>query len=106
MKQIIRHSLLVTMLLSSSLYAAGNIAAGQIKGQTCLGCHGVANYNNAYPSYHVPKLAGQHAGYLVTAMKAYKNGLRSHATMHANVAGLSEQDMLNIAAYFAQDIQP
>ncbi|MEW5008627.1 MAG: cytochrome c [Cycloclasticus sp.] len=93
------------MLLSGAVYAAADVEAGRIKGQTCLGCHGVANYNNVYPTYHVPKLAGQHAGYLVTAMKAYKEGLRSHSTMYGNVVDLSEQDMQDIAAYFAQDAQ-
>jgi cytochrome c553 len=51
----------------------------------------------------VPKLGGQHADYLVAAMKGYKGGLRKHSTMHGNVANLSEQDMQDIAAYFEQD---
>lgn len=95
--------LLVGLVFSAAAHAEGNAAAGAIKGQTCLGCHGILNYNNVYPTYHVPKLAGQHASYLVAAMKAYKTGMRSHGTMYGNVVDLSEQDMADIAAYFEQD---
>jgi len=105
MKRLITYLLGFGLLLSSAVYAAADVEAGRVKGQTCLGCHGIVNYNNAYPSYHVPKLAGQHEAYLVSAMKAYKTGLRSHATMYGNVADLSEQDMQDIAAYFSQDSQ-
>ena len=105
MKRLITYLLSFCLLLSSGVYAAADVEAGRVKGQTCLGCHGIVNYNNAYPSYHVPKLAGQHEAYLVSAMKAYKTGLRSHATMYGNVADLSEQDMQDIAAYFSQDSQ-
>jgi len=103
MKRIYVLLLGIGMLVSLAAQAAGNVDAGMVKGQTCLGCHGVPNYNNVYPTYHVPKLGGQHAGYLVAAMKAYKDGLRTHSTMLANVADLSQQDMEDIAAYFEQD---
>jgi len=103
MKRLLTILLGFGMLLSVAANAAGDAGAGMIKGQTCLGCHGVKNYNNVYPTYHVPKLGGQHAGYLVAAMKAYKSGLRTHDTMLANVADLSEQDMADIAAYFELD---
>jgi cytochrome c553 len=103
MKRLLASLLGFGMILSVSAYAEGDVNAGMIKSQTCLGCHGVVNYNNAYPTYHVPKLGGQHAAYLVAAMKAYKDGLRQHSTMHGNVADLSEQDMENLAAYFEQD---
>lgn len=88
-------------LASASALAAGNPEAGRIKAFTCMGCHGVANYNNVYPTYHVPKLGGQHAQYLVSALQAYKNGQRSHGTMRAQASSLSDQDMEDIAAYFA-----
>jgi cytochrome c553 len=103
MRQLFVSLFVLGMLFSINVNAAGNVAAGAIKGETCLGCHGVKNYNNAYPTYRVPKLGGQHAAYLVAAMKAYKDGLRSHSTMHGNVADLSDQDMQDIAAYFEQD---
>src|SRR5678816_1016796 len=60
-----------------------NVAHGKAISYTCLGCHGVQGYRNAYPNYSVPKLEGQHSDYLVAALKAYRAGERSHATMHA-----------------------
>jgi len=80
--------------------AQGEPEAGRDKAVTCMGCHGVRGYVNVYPTYHVPKLGGQHAQYIVAALKAYKNGQRQHATMRAQAASLSEQDMQDIAAYF------
>jgi len=88
--------------LSSGAMAAGDAAAGKTKAFTCMGCHGVPSYNNVYPTYKVPKLGGQHAQYLVSALEAYKNGQRSHSTMQAQAQTLSEQDMQDIAAFFAQ----
>lgn len=85
---------------TASAFAAGDAEAGRTKAFTCMGCHGVPSYTNAYPTYHVPKLGGQHAQYLVAALTAYKNGQRSHATMRAQAASLSEQDMEDLAAYF------
>lgn len=88
---------------SGTALAEGDPEAGAVKAVTCLGCHGVEGYRNAYPSYHVPKLGGQHAAYLVSALQAYKDGLRDHKTMQAQASQLSEQDMQDIAAYFAQE---
>ncbi|MEN8130226.1 MAG: cytochrome c [Pseudomonadota bacterium] len=79
--------------------AAGNVEAGKPMAQTCLGCHGVPSYTNVYPTYHVPKLGGQHPDYIVAALKAYKKGERDHGTMRAQAASLSDQDMADIAAY-------
>ncbi len=79
--------------------AAGDPALGEKKFYTCYGCHGIDNYRNAYPDYSVPKLRHQHAAYLIAALKEYQNGDRPHATMHAQAASLSDQDMQDIAAY-------
>lgn len=92
-------------LAATAAQAAGDPAAGARKAATCLGCHSVPGYRNAYPSYHVPKLGGQHADYLVAALKAYRSGDRKHTTMQAQAAALSDQDMADIAAYFAQSQQ-
>jgi cytochrome c553 len=81
--------------------AEGDAARGKLLSYTCLGCHGIANYKNVYPTYSVPKLTGQHPEYLVAALKAYKNKERSHGTMHAQAVSLSDQDMEDIAVYFA-----
>lgn len=80
---------------------AGDSAAGAIKAQTCLGCHGVQHYVNTYPTYHVPFIAGQNEEYLVAALKAYKSKERNHRTMQANATLLSDTDIADIAAYFA-----
>ena len=70
----------------------------------CVGCHGIDGYHTAYPEvYHVPRLGGQHAAYLVKALQEYKAGNRSHPTMRAIAAGLSDQDMADLAAYYASD---
>lgn len=79
----------------------GNAERGAKLAYTCLGCHGIPNYKNAYPTYSVPKLRGQHAEYLVLALQAYQNRERSHATMHANAVGRSEQDLADMAAFLA-----
>ncbi len=81
--------------------AAGDAAAGKTLAYTCLGCHGIDNYRNAYPDYRVPKLAGQHPEYLVVALTAYKSQERSHATMHSHAASMNDQDMQDVAAYLS-----
>jgi len=97
--------LLALMLLGVSLgvsvaaHAAGNAVEGQKKFYTCVGCHGIDNYKNAYPDYSVPRLRHQTAAYIVAALQEYKDGQRPHATMHAQAASLSTQDMEDIAAY-------
>jgi len=104
MKTNYLYSLLLAsaVALPTSGLAAGDAAAGKVKAFTCMGCHGIPSYTNAYPTYHVPKLGGQHAQYLVSALQAYKAGQRSHKTMQAQAYSLSAQDMEDIAAYFAQ----
>jgi cytochrome c553 len=74
---------------------------GKAISYTCLGCHGVPGYKNAYPNYSVPELRGQHPEYLIAALQEYKSGERSHFTMHSQAEELSDQDMADIAAYFA-----
>ena len=81
--------------------AEGDPAAGAKKAYGCLGCHGIPNYVNSYPAFHVPKIAGQNAEYLVAALKAYRAKERSHQTMQANAGLLSDQDIEDIAAWFA-----
>jgi cytochrome c553 len=85
---------------SFAVHADGDIAKGKVASQTCLGCHGIPDYTNVYPTYRVPKLAGQNAAYIVHALEEYKSGARSHLTMHAQASSLSLQDMQDIAAYF------
>jgi cytochrome c553 len=82
--------------------SAGDPQAGARKAGSCAGCHGIPGYRNAYPVYRVPKLGGQHADYIVAALKAYKAKQRAHLTMQGIADSLSDQDMADLAAYFAQ----
>ncbi len=82
--------------------AQGDPGAGETKALPCMGCHGIIGYFNVYPSYHVPLVGGQHAEYIVQALKAYRSGERSHPTMRAQASSLDQQDMEDIAAYFSQ----
>lgn len=88
--------------LAMPSYAEGDATAGKGKTAMCAGCHGIAGFRTAYPeTYHVPKLGGQNAGYIVSALKAYKTGERSHPTMKAIAASLTDQDMADLAAYYS-----
>ena len=95
--------LLTGGLLAASLGAAaeGNPETGKRAAETCMGCHAIERYFNVYPTYHVPRVGGQSAGYIESALKAYRSGSRKHETMNANAANLSDQDIADIAAYFA-----
>ena len=79
----------------------GDAVHGKAISYTCLGCHGVDGYRNAYPNYSVPKLVGQHPEYIIAALQEYKGDQRSHLTMHSQASELSDQDMADIAAYFS-----
>lgn len=90
---------LVAIALASPALAAGDATAGRSKAQTCAGCHGMDG-NAAIPNY--PKLAGQHASYLLKQLKDFKSGARQDPIMTSQVMNLSEQDMQDLAAYYSQ----
>ena len=100
MKSINKLLVATLLLLLSSYTIADAISPGKSKSETCLGCHAIPGYNNVYPTYKVPKLAGQHADYIILALKAYRANERNHDTMHANAVGLSDKDIDDIAKYF------
>lgn len=79
----------------------GDAARGAVIGQTCTGCHGIPGAYNAQPSYLVPKLGGQNADYIEVALQGYRRATRGHATMQAQAATLSDQDIADVAAFFA-----
>ena len=95
--------LVATTTVSAQDAAAGDATRGAVLADTCMGCHGIARYRNAYPSYRVPKLGGQSADYIVIALQGYKNQTRPHKTMHAQASSLSDQDMKDIAAFFVSE---
>jgi cytochrome c553 len=79
----------------------GDAAKGKMLAYTCQGCHGITGYKNAYPSYHVPRIGGQSAQYLASALNEYREGRRKHATMQAQAQSFSAQDIADIAAYLS-----
>lgn len=90
------------LLGGESAAAKGSVEAGKQKAAACAGCHGVDG--NA-PSPQYPKLAGQHRLYLVKTLHAYQTGLRKDPLMKPLVAHLSEQDIEDLAAYYAAQKQ-
>ena len=89
------------VFLAQTALADGDAERGAALGYTCLGCHGIEGYRNAYPSYRVPKLGGQKAAYLVIAIRGYRDGTRAHPTMAAQASSMSDQDVDDVAAYLA-----
>jgi len=86
-------------LLAGSAHAQeGSVEAGRTKSVTCAACHG-ADGNSITPDW--PSLAGQHATYIVRQIRAFKAGERTDVTMKPFADLLSEQDMLDLAAYFS-----
>jgi len=82
--------------------SAGDAAAGSQKTQMCVGCHGIPGWRTAFPEvYKVPKLGGQHEAYLAKALQEYRSGARSHPSMRAIATSLSDQDIADLAAYYA-----
>ena len=97
-----RAILLTTALAVSTAHAfEGDPAKGRVKAESCLGCHAIPSYSNAYPNYHVPKVGGQNEAYIISALLAYRKGMRGHDTMHVNASSLSDQDIADIAAFFS-----
>jgi cytochrome c553 len=80
----------------------GDPKAAHQKIAMCEGCHGIPGYRTAYPDvYSVPKLGGQSTIYLSNALHAYKAKQRSHPSMRGIAASLSDQDIADLAAYYA-----
>ena len=80
----------------------GNAAAGQTKNAMCIGCHGIKGYQASFPEvYKVPMISGQGAGYIASALHAYKKGDRKHPTMRAVSQTLTDQDIADLSAYYS-----
>ena len=81
----------------------GSVDNGSRKTSMCIGCHGIVGYQSSFPEVHkVPKIAGQSATYISAALGAYKAGDRKHPTMRAIADSLTDQDIADLAAYYAQ----
>ena len=102
MKKTVRGAAAVLALLASTAsLAGGNVDAGRTKANTCMGCHGIPEYRNAYPAYRVPKIGGQSREYLTNALNEYRRGTRQHPTMEAQAKSFSDQDIADLAAFLS-----
>lgn len=119
MKKALRSPLALAGLLSITFLTAtaqaqgvkpGDPVAAQKKVAMCIGCHGIPGYQASFPEVHkVPKISGQSAKYIVSALQAYQKGDRKHPTMKGIAASLSEQDMADLGAYYeasGKDLPP
>ncbi|MGD8567544.1 MAG: cytochrome c [Gammaproteobacteria bacterium] len=89
--------ILLLSLISSTVSAQGDIEAGSHKARACQVCHGKGGHSTN-PTY--PRLAGQHAKYIIKQLKAFKAGTRKDPIMNGMAATLSEKDMEDVAAFF------
>jgi len=113
MKNLVRSMIVLvavlgTMGLATSASAqdakAGDAKAGEKKAAMCIGCHGIPDYKASFPEiYRVPKIAGQNAKYIESALAQYKKGDRKHPTMRGIAASLSDQDMADLAAFYSTE---
>ena len=86
------------LLGASGAVLAGDVEAGKAKAASCAGCHG-ANGVSSNPMW--PNLAGQKDGYLVKAMKDYRDGTRNDPMMGPMAKPLTDEDIANLAAYYS-----
>src|SRR5260221_9134674 len=94
------------LLLPFSAWGEGDPAHGRARAQMCEGCHGIADYRTAYPEvYAVPKIGGQQAAYIVKTLQDYKKGARKNSTMRGIAATLTDQDMADLASYYAGPVR-
>lgn len=99
------HTLALSLMLMSGAFSTAAVAqdakAGEGKASLCIGCHGITGYQASFPEvYKVPKLAGQSAPYIVSALTAYRKGERLHPSMRGIAVSLTDQDMADLAAFY------
>jgi cytochrome c553 len=98
MSFLLRAAAASLVIFSFQALAQGDAAAGQAKSAICAACHGVDG-NSAVPNW--PKLAGQHPNYMTRQVALIKSGARPVPEMAGIVPGLSDQDIEDLSAYFA-----
>jgi cytochrome c553 len=95
-------ALLGASFASQAQEIKGDAARGAKLNATCIGCHGIPGYQSSFPEvYRVPMISGQNDKYIIAALNAYKKGERKHPSMRGVAGSLSEQDMADLAAYYA-----
>ena len=97
MKLILTLSIVLSLFLSSPIFAAGSIADGANKARACQVCHGPGG-KSTNPIY--PILSGQHAQYIEKQLRAFREGTRKDPIMNGMAAPLSDQDIEDVAAFF------
>jgi cytochrome c553 len=99
-KKLLALSLAMTFTSTSGiLHAEGNLSAGKEKAAACVSCHG-DNGNSLVSTF--PKLAQQHSSYLIKQLQSFKDGTRKNPMMSSIAMGLTDEDMVDIAAYYAE----
>ena len=96
------HVIPFLMMLMTSNVSADSLTAGKSKAETCLGCHAIPGYNNVYPTYKVPKLAGQHAEYIYSQLKNFQASIRSNDSnkmMRNIVHRMTDEEMKAVSQY-------
>jgi cytochrome c553 len=96
--------LVITGACAAGMASAADVVANSkaAKVEQCIGCHGIPEYKTGYPEvYRVPMIGGQSPKYIEAALQAYKKGDRKHPQMNPNAAVLSDQDIADIAQYYA-----
>lgn len=89
----------LVLTLAAGLVSAQNIQRGAELSKPCAACHG-ADGNSAAPNF--PRIAGQHEDYLLHSLRAYRSGARKNAIMASQIGSLSEQDLRDLAAFYAR----
>ncbi|MFG6441008.1 c-type cytochrome [Roseateles sp. LKC17W] len=103
MKKLLQISITLAALFGAAAVQAQDVKAGEKKVAMCIGCHGIPGYQASFPEIHkVPMIAGQNAKYIVASLQAYAKGERKHPTMRGIAGSMSEQDMLDVAAFYEQ----
>jgi cytochrome c553 len=93
--------------VSAQTAAPAAKASVETKVAMCIGCHGIPGYQATFPEIHrVPMISGQSAKYIVSALNAYKAGERRHPTMRGIGGAMSEQDMAEVADWYASQAKP
>ena len=101
MKSVVA-SATIALFVAAPAQAAGDVKAGETKAAMCIGCHGIPGYQNSFPEIHkVPKISGQSEKYIAAALVAYQKGERKHPSMRGIAGSLSEQDIADLAAFYA-----
>jgi cytochrome c553 len=89
--------------IAAAADVVGDAKAAETKVAMCIGCHGIPGYKASFPEvYPVPKIGGQSAKYIESALNQYKKGDRKNPSMRGIAMSLSDQDIADVAAYYSE----